>query len=323
MIKNFISLTLTIVCIIGFSVNAKAQDPQFTQFYANPLYLNPALAGSETCPRATMNYRDQWPGISGNFVTFTASYDQFVKGVYGGVGLQFLRDEAGENTLSNTRIALTYAYTFNLSRSFALKFGAEVAYFQRSLDFSKLTFGDMIDARKGFIYNTNDTPRGGSVGNMDFGAGMFGYSKNFYFGFAAHHLTEPNESLILDESPLPFKFTAHAGSKIPIGDNKYKGSETYISPNIMYMQQAEFNQLLFGLYMQKGPILGGVWYRNQDAFILLIGVEYNDLKFGYSYDITVSTLTTKTAGSHEISVGYNFECRPQKRRFRTISCPSF
>lgn len=323
MIKNFFTIAITIAVIIGFPKIAKAQDPQFTQFYANPLYLNPALAGSETCPRANLNYRDQWPGLSGNFVTTTASYDQYVPGVYGGVGIQILRDEAGENTLSTTRAALQYAYTFNLSRNFALKFGAEVAYFQRSLDFSKLTFGDQIDPRKGFIYGTNDTPRGGGVGNLDFSAGMFGYSKNVFFGFAAHHLTEPNESLILDESPLPFKFTAHAGAKIPLGQNQYKGAETFISPNVLYQQQAEFKQLLFGLSLQKGPIFGGVWYRNQDAFILQIGIEYNDLKFGYSYDITTSTLTTQTAGSHEISVAYKFECRPQKRRFRTISCPSF
>ncbi len=46
-----------------------AQDPEFTQFYANPLYLNPAFAGTARCPRICLNYRNQWPGITGTFVT--------------------------------------------------------------------------------------------------------------------------------------------------------------------------------------------------------------------------------------------------------------
>ena len=62
---------------------AWAQDPEFTQFYANQLYLNPAFAGSARCPRLSLNWRDQWPAISGNFVTYSAAYDQHVEGVGG------------------------------------------------------------------------------------------------------------------------------------------------------------------------------------------------------------------------------------------------
>lgn len=322
--KSLKHVLLTLSLLLGVLNTVFAQDPQFTQFYANYLYLNPAFAGSEQCPRATLNYRDQWPGLSGHFITTTVSYDQHVDALYGGVGLQVLRDDAGESTLSTTRVALSYAYTFNITREFAIKFGAEAAYFQRSLDWSQLTFGDMIDPRKGFIYDTKDERRGGSVSNMDFSAGMLGYSKGFFFGFAVHHLFEPNESLILGESPIPRKYTGHIGAKINLSDKRYNiQNKSYISPNLMYMQQGQFQQLLAGLYMQKGPILGGVWYRNKDAFILLLGVEYNRLKFGYSYDITVSPLTTKTGGSHEISCGYKFPCKAPKRQFRTISCPSF
>ena len=53
------------------SNEASAQDPAFSQFYANPLYLNPAFAGAtpKGCPRANLNYRDQWPGIGRTYVT--------------------------------------------------------------------------------------------------------------------------------------------------------------------------------------------------------------------------------------------------------------
>ncbi len=321
--RLLLALTVTIFMCIGFIREVKAQDPQFTQFYANPLYLNPAFAGAPRCPRANLNYRNQWPALSGTFVTYTASYDQYVKSIDGGVGLLILNDQAGEGTLSTTRVSGFYAYQFNISRKFAIRAGAEVGFFQRKLDWSKLTFGDMIDPRKGFIYDTKDTPRGGSVSAADFGAGILGYSDKIYFGFAVAHLTQPDESLIVGESPLPRKYTAHIGAKIDLSKGYVKKTGTSISPNIMYQKQEDFEQLLYGLYVSKGPIVGGVWYRNKDAFIILAGVQTGLVSFGYSYDLTVSKLTTASGGSHELSMSIQFDCRPEKRKFRTISCPTF
>jgi len=319
-----ITFLLTAFGLFGFYEKARAQDPQFTQFYANPLYLNPAFAGAARCPRVTINYRNQWPGLSGTFVTTTASYDQYVRGVNGGLGIQVLNDQAGEGTIQSNTISGFYAYEVALSRQFNIRAGVQATYAQRSLDWSKLTFGDQIDARRGFIYPTNDTQRGGNASNADFSAGILGYSKNLYMGFAVHHIAEPNESLIIGESPTPRKYTAHIGGKISLADSRYRKSTTsFISPNILYMAQADFKQLLVGLYLAKGPIVGGLWYRNKDSFIALIGIQTDLIRFGYSYDITVSRLTTATAGSHELSMTLQFDCRPQKRKFRTISCPSF
>ncbi|MBX7095951.1 MAG: type IX secretion system membrane protein PorP/SprF, partial [Flavobacteriales bacterium] len=82
------------------TAEVKAQDPEFTQFFSNPLYLNPAFAGSKRCPRITLNYRNQWPALSGTFVTTSASYDQHVESIYGGIGLLVTNDKAGEGTLN-------------------------------------------------------------------------------------------------------------------------------------------------------------------------------------------------------------------------------
>ena len=75
--------------------------------------------------------------------------------------------------------------------------------------------------------------------------------------------------------------------------------------------------------MKKGALTGGVWYRNKDAFIVLLGIQTDNFNFGYSYDVTVSKLTMATAGSHELSMMFKFDCKPKKRQFRTLSCPSF
>lgn len=319
--KKFLFKTSFLAIVMLFLVNnVFAQDPEFTQFYSNPLYLNPAFAGTKHCPRVSLNYRNQWPGISGSFVTTSASYDQHVDALSGGLGLLVWNDRAGEGTLTTTNVSGIYSYQIPITRRFSIKAGIQGTWAQKKVDWSKLTFGDMIDARRGFIYNTNEIQRDEPANYVDFSAGVLGFSEKYFFGFAVNHLTEPDESVIEGTSPLPRKYTLHAGAVLPI---ESKGEPASLSPNIIVQLQQNFLQINFGMYFTKGPIIGGLWYRNSDSFIALIGFQTGILKFGYSYDITVSKLTNTTAGSHEFSVGLQFDCKPKRRRFRTISCPSF
>lgn len=308
---------------------AHAQDAEFTQYYANPLFLNPAFAGGNRDPRLVMSYRNQWPAMSGSYVTQAVSYDQHVKNIQGGLGLTVMSDQAGQNTLKTTRITGMYAYQQNLTRKISLRAALEASYFQKSLDWSNLTFGDMIDPRRGFIYETQDTPRGGTIQNVDFGTGVILFTNKFHLGFAAHHLNEPNESLVVGLSRLPMKLTIHAGAKLPIKTN-IKGEEVAsISPSFLLRQQAEFKQMNLGLFVNKGPLFGGVWYRGiafteyRDALIAVVGIETDILRFGYSYDITISELTPATGGAHELSMTLKFDSKQRKGKFRKIPCPTF
>ena len=229
------------------------------------------------------------------------------------------KDEAGLATLNTTNVSAIYSYQLPVTREFSMKFGFQATYMQKSIDWSKLNFGDMIDPRRGFVWNTNETPGLNQKSNLDVSAGILGYSKRYFFGAAVNHITEPDEALIGGPSKLPMKITAHAGAMVPLE----KGNESYISPNILFQKQQDFQQLNLGLYVVRGPIVGGLWYRNQDAFILLIGFQKDQFKMGYSYDVTVSRLGNATAGSHEISFQLQFQCKPKHKKFRTVSCPSF
>jgi len=329
--KKSLSLlfTLATLCCIFSVEEAKAQDPEFTQFYANPLYLNPAFAGTNRCPRLVMNHRIQWPSLSGTFVTTSASYDQHVETLQGGLGIMVMHDRAAQGTLNTTTLSGIYSYQQAISRKFSIKAGLQATYLQKALDWSKLTFGDMIDPRKGFIYETNDVPRDEAVRAVDFSAGVLGFSDKVYGGFAVHHLNEPNESLTLGTSRLPMKYTAHFGAIIPI-EKKNKDGDAKLSPNVLYRRQGEFQQLNLGLYVNKGPLVAGVWFRGllfgekyRDSFIGTIGIQTDVFRFGYSYDITISELTPSTGGSHEVSFGIYFDCRQKRKKFRTIACPSF
>lgn len=323
MTPKITKLIFLLFFIVSLGNYAKAQDAQFSQFYANPLYLNPAFAGTGRCPRVNLNYRNQWPGLDA-YVTHSASFDQHVDAIAGGIGLLATNDRAGTGNLSTLNVSGMYSYQLPISRTLSLKAGFQGTYMQKRVDWSKLTFGDMIDPRNGFIYETNQIPHQEGISAVDFSSGLLLFSKSYYIGGAVHHITEPNESLVMGTSRLPRKYTLHGGVVIPLDG---RTGESNLSPNILYMSQGPFQQFLAGLYLSKGPLVGGLWYRhtpeNPDAMIALIGIQHQIFKFGYSYDITVSKLGMKTYGAHEFSLGLQFYCKPKKKKYRTISCPSF
>jgi len=309
------------------SNEACAQDPAFSQFYANPLYLNPAFAGTNECPRVNLNYRDQWPGIGRTYITNSVSYDQHISAIGGGLGILVTQDRAGAGNLNTTFFSLQYSYRLKVNNQFAMKAGFEASYRTIKLDWSELTFGDMIHPRDGFIYGTQEDIDNNPTnkGFPDFSAGLLGYSKNLFFGFAAHHLTTPNQGFI-SESELPTKITAHIGGNIPL--SKYSNNVTTISPNFLYQKQQDFQQFNYGVYVNRGPMVGGLWARhslkNIDSFILMLGLIQDSFKFGYSYDITLSNLkNSNTLGAHELSFTLFMPCRSKSKSFNTISCPQF
>ena len=327
--KQFIKLLGALFLALLFTNTANAQDPAFSQFYANPLYLNPAFAGAsiDGCPRATLNYRDQWPGIGRTYVTYSVSYDQHINSIGGGLGVIVAQDRSGAGNLNTSHASLLYSYHLEVNKKFSIKAGFEASYRMISLDWSDLTFGDMIDPKYGFIYPTNEdiANNATSVNFPDFSAGFIGYSENIFFGFAAHHLTQPNQGFI-SESQLPTKLTAHIGGNIPL--SRYSRNTTIISPNFLYQKQQDFQQYNYGLYVNRGPIVGGLWARhsvkNVDSFILMVGLIQEAFKFGYSYDITLSNLkNSNTLGAHELSFTLFLPCRKRSKSFNTISCPSF
>jgi len=324
---------ITLLLLLLTSSSAFSQDPEFTQFYANPIYLNPAFSGSHGCPRVNLNYRNQWPNITGAFVTNTVSYDQYVPAINGGISVSFMNDMAGQNTINWNSANVAYSYHLAVNRKFTILMGAQVGWNQKFLDWNKLTFGDQIDPHSGFIYKTGDQPRSqrlldngwGTKGFFDASAGIIGFSKSFYFGVAVKHLTTPDQSLILSDNPseLPMRITGHIGSNIKLGGKSKYSTETSLSPNVIYSYQDGFMQLNLGMLVKYGAFTAGAWWREGDAFILSIGMDSGTFRFGYSYDITTSRLTNGSGGSHELSLGINFNCKKSIPKFRTISCPSF
>ncbi|NUM31856.1 MAG: type IX secretion system membrane protein PorP/SprF [Bacteroidetes bacterium] len=309
-----------------------AQDPEMTQYYAAPIYTNPAMAGTGSCNgggRINLNYRNQWPSLPGTFVTTVASYDQHFDGLGGGIGIIAMNDVAGEGKLTSNSLAGVYSYQLSVNRKFTMRFGLEAQVINRAIDWSKLRFPDQIDATKGFTKATQEPLDYNRITFPNFSTGVLGYTERFYAGVAVHNLIEPIQSFLgTQDSKLPRRYTIHSGLVIPL-DNRYDPNMT-ISPNVLFMLQNKFTQLNLGFYFNKGPLVSGLWYRqtfgtyvNSDALMLLVGFRKERFKFGYSYDLTVSSARQAAPGSHEVSASLEWCASKRPIRYKKLTCPDF
>ncbi|MTI19631.1 type IX secretion system membrane protein PorP/SprF [Fulvivirga sp. RKSG066] len=330
---------------------ASAQDPQFSQFYAAPLYLNPAFTGATQQSRVGLNYRNQWPAIDANFVTFSAYYDTFIEDKNSGVGLLLMRDTEGQAGLTSTSVGLLYAYQLYITEWLTFRPGFQVAWYNRNINFSDLTFGDQFNPATGQIDNPSAESFGTTAKNFfDLSAGGVLYTRNMWLGVAANHLNTPNQAFSeeAEVKELPRKLSFHGGVKISfapgtVGSGLYaRPQERSLTPTFQYKTQGEFDQLDLGLYLTLEPMIFGVWYRglptkgiegfsNNESVVLLLGFtkkggQGDVLNIGYSYDYTISQLGAASGGAHELSLSYSWSNRdPRKppKHVMQIPCPDF
>ena len=323
---------LSVVCVLC-GLSAQAQDPHLSQYFAHPLFLNPAFAGANDCPRFALGYRNQWPNIAGGFTTMSASYDQHIHAIRGGLGAKVFADIQGGGTYRNISASLAYAYRFKLGRSLSLRLAAEASYVNRYANWNSLTFPDQFDPMLGLVRNSTDEELTNTPVDRhyaDFAVGALTYNEHFYAGFAVSHLTRPDEGF-MSVQRLAMKYSFQAGGMIYFRNTygtKRSEKDMSISPNLVFTMQGKFEELSYGLYANVYPMVMGLWFRhtftNADALVALLGFEYKGVRIAYNYDVSLSKLK-KSGGSHEVSLGFRLPCpeRSKPTRIQAVPCPSF
>jgi len=318
MLKKSIFLLVAVGCLLQVNT-LKAQDPQFSQYYAAPLYLNPAMVGINQKGRMGVNYRSQWPNIDASFETFSFFLDHHIEDAHSSVGIIFTTDREGLAGLRSTSIGLQYAYQLQLNYAWTFRPGIEIGYTNQDLNFDKLTFGDQFDNTGLINPTTIENFNTGIASNfLDLSMGGIFYNSSIWLGGAVHHITEPNQSLDGGDSPLPKRVSFHGGYRIPLNTAKpgNQGSKT-ITPTFNYRAQGDFDQLDLGAFFTLDQFLVGLWYRglpiktlddiaNNESLIFMMGLQSKRTTFGYSFDYTLSDLGIGTGGAHEISIVYSF-----------------
>ncbi|MCX8018904.1 MAG: PorP/SprF family type IX secretion system membrane protein [Chitinophagaceae bacterium] len=320
----------------------KAQDPNFSQFFASPLTLNPALTGKfDGILRVAGNYRDQWPTINNAFVTKTVSTDfGILKGRIPdidqfGVGILGVTDRAGDGVLVTNYGGLSLSYHKGLDENGHHQIGAgfQAAFTNKRLDVTKLVFEDELTPF-GFVPGSTQeifAARQISVSYLDVNAGIFyngstnGYN-NFYLGASMYHINRPQESFQGGQFLLQPRVTFQAGGKLPVGYNHF------LHFSAIHSRQANaLNTVVGGAFSynvnqnEENPtnLYIGSWYRLNDAVIPYLGFEFGSLLFGATYDINISDLrpASNVRGGLELSLIYIK--KPTDPFAKKLNCPKF
>ncbi len=349
--KYIIVLALSV--LIGTA--SYAQDLHFTQYYATPMVLNPALTGALNGKyRFAFQYRDQWRNtLDAPYTSFSSGLDlRFPLGYSGntfsdaaGVGIQFQTDRVSDIGFTTTQMGIFGAFHKSLNERNNQYFsaGLRIAFGQRNVNYQNLNFGDQFDGTSGY---TNATLEELPPNNFSFSDFSFGLNYTYtpkgktsvFLGFAMHHVNTPEIGFYYDEdadeqistSPLYQKLTGHLNVQIPIT------SKVRLTPRVAIHSQGphlEINagsnvRVALGEYGASALHIGG-WVRpvtnSNDGFdlataIAIVGFEIDNFLFGLSYDLSLSEVQTSPTGQSvfELSVAYLGDYQSE-----TILCPKF
>ena len=319
----------------------KAQDPNFSQFFASPLTLNPALTGKFNGQvRAAGNYRNQWPTINNAFTTYTVSadfgilknnipeIDQF------GIGIMGFSDQSGNGILKNNYLSLSTAYHKGLDENGfnQLGLGFQTSFVNKRLDITNLKFEDQLTSL-GFTGVTSEVFSANQINvkYLDVNAGILfnGTSNgdnNYYAGVSMYHINRPKETFNGGQFYLPARVTFQAGGMLPVG--QYDG--IHFSANHSRQANAT-NTVVGGAYMlnmnqdngNPTNIYLGSWFRFGDAVIPYVGLEFGEFHIGATYDVNLSSLkpASNMRGGAEISLIYVKQ--PRDPYAKKLNCPKF
>ncbi len=308
------------------------QDFSYSQFYNNPMYLNPAYTGLDRGMKIAFNQRKQWTHIQPSFLNTSVSVGAQVLNLGGGIGLTYSRDEEGAGNLISNQWGFLYSYKVILfPKMLEMQMGSQVDLVTKKIEWSKLEFSDQFNPVDGKIYSSAAIPPiSHKKRYADFNSGIiirgilpiFSKDIKYTLGSAIHHMTEPDESLLNQEKILPRKKTIHVLLLIPF-KNFYTKSNTFVSPMFFYSKQNNFSTTNIGVQIQKNKLFFGCWYRNQtpefslknsDALIFSGGAEFSTnnhykLQVFLSFDHTISALKLYTGSTPEISLIYQQDIR--------------
>ena len=325
-----------ILVIICLNESLLAQDPVFSNFLANPVYLNPALAGMDNNFRFSANQRRQWSKIPSQFNTNSISFDSWQNNSNTALSILYSNSNEGEAYLRTNNIYAGGAYRlFDVSPSpLAWQFGFQYQYTGKNIDFSRLVFSDELDS---YLGNTSSSsfipPIATSFNSFNLALGTVlkyhfkkgSRSRRFNvpinldveFGLAVHNFLQRSNSFVNNNNAILRKYTLHGSMLWPFESGKLKGG---VKHSAMYLEQGGLSTLQIGvaeawLY----PIHFGVFFRQQMSslttdlnryesvyFVLSYQKVYEQsnlsLTFSYSRDFTISELGSYTNGINEFSI---------------------
>jgi type IX secretion system PorP/SprF family membrane protein len=315
-----------------------AQDPHFSQFFASPLTINPANTGNFSGSlRAALNSRTQLPDFNNAYATKTLSLDAPILQKYIreddklSVGLLILSDQSGNKLLNDNNISLSLSYSKALDENanHSIAAGFQLNYSMYRFDPTKANFEDQLTAA-GFTGSSAELILGNNFtkNTSDINAGILytgSTSDNniFYVGASYYHFAKPTVGFTTPNYFTPARTNIHGGAYFSLSN------AASLHTSFQYQQQGLTNDLLVGAALSYFlgtnsdlEIYAGLWSRVKESIIPYVGLEWNHIRAGFTYDIGAANqlASSKFYQSSEFSLIYILD---NKSKAFKIKCPKF
>lgn len=313
--------------LASISVEVRAQDPVFTQYFLVPETINPAFTGTLNTWYTGTIHRVQWPDdnkkLETNYAFINGSLDDDGKM---GAGITVLNHHEVFTDYNYFQVNAVFAYNVELDGDWKLRLGIEAGYGNKNYNFSNLLLEDQINSNNGTINSSTIDP---SLSNykekisfFDISSGLLLYSENAWIGTSLKHLSTPNISFTeIGNVPLSMFFSIQGGYSFDIDNFKFifkDNAKLLITANYMKQSQynrldigsaLEFNKFTFGAIAALNPNGKSSESHKLTSVNLFTSIQLDRFVFGYSYDINTSKFGN-SQGIHELSLTFQLgrEC---------------
>jgi type IX secretion system PorP/SprF family membrane protein len=318
---------LVISLIVGLKSILQAQDPYFSQFFMNPVYMNPAYAGTMKVPRFGVQYRNQWPAMNKAYTTYFASFDTYAPKIKSGFGILIYQDVQGDGIYTQSSFKVIYSKEIQINIDWKMYGSLSAGAQMNSLNFNRLIFPDGLDAIYGQHLPTNEAvPENNNRIFPDFGAGILLFNGKYFFGLAGDHLSEPNQSLYSGYPiALSRKYTAHFEVNLPWHIPGHWRKFVNFNPNFIVQSQGNEQNITYGVYANRRGISLGLWNRQTTKksidLIMMAGFVGKQLKTAITYDTNLQGVGLRSHGSVEISISFLLKDPGKKSIFPFYEIP--
>lgn len=318
---------LIISTIVGLHTGLQAQDVYFSQFFLNPVYMNPSYTGTMKVPRAGVQYRNQWPAMNKAYTTYFASFDTYLPSISSGIGLLLYNDVQGDGIYTETNFKFMYSKEIKLSREWTMYGSISAGAQMNSLNFDRLIFSDGLDPIYGQHQPTSETPPENNYRIFpDFGVGILIFNDKYFWGLASDHLAEPDQSIYSDYSQkLSRKYTMHFEVNLPLYRSGHWRKFCTFNPNFIVQSQGSEQNITYGFYANRKGISLGLWNRQttkkSSDMILMAGFIGKQLKTAITYDFNLKGVGLRSHGAIELSISYLLKDPGKKSIFPYYEIP--
>ena len=287
----------TIISIFVLNRTAYGQQEIQNTFYMfNGSVLNPAYAGSRDALSVVLDHRNQWTGWKGapktsSFILHTPLLNESA-----GVGLNVVTDQIGPT--KRTALFGDLAYRIRLNKKndrlcLGLRGGIDLV----RNNFAGLNANDGNDpiALNNLNFNSN---------TFNSGAGIYYYGNRHFIGLTAPKILPNNiskDALFSQSKQVPhyyliagyvFKLNSLWDLKPGLCIKYTKNAPVSVDANVSVL----FNEKIwFGILYRHGSAAG-------------VNVLYNiskQLRIGYAFDYSITSMSKYNPGSHEVLLGYD------------------